>query len=126
MNELFKAGSQDEGEVRRNEAIDMYLQGLKVSDICRAVGRSRGWFYQTLRRFQQGSRAELNSKSRALKVVHNRTKKDVGATIVRIRQTITNGQDPELHYANIGADSITAELKRLKLKPLIGPPSIGF
>ncbi len=32
MNESLKAESQDEGEVRRNEAIDMYLQGLKVSD----------------------------------------------------------------------------------------------
>ena len=87
MNELRKAEGQDEGEVWRNEAIDMYLQGLKVSDICRAVGRSRSWFYQTLKRYQQGGRAELKSKSRAPKVVHNRTKKDVEATIVRIRQT---------------------------------------
>jgi len=117
MNELLEAESQDEGEVRRNDAIDMYLQGLKASDICRAVGRSRGWFYQTLKRYQQGGRAGLKSKSRAPKVVHNRTKKDMEATIVRIRETITNGQDPELRYANIGADSIAAELKRLKLKP---------
>ncbi|MCB0194184.1 MAG: helix-turn-helix domain-containing protein, partial [Anaerolineae bacterium] len=68
MNEMRKADSQDEGEVRRNEAIDMYLQGLKVSDICRAVGRSRGWFYQTLKRYQQGGRTGLKSKSRAPKV----------------------------------------------------------
>ncbi len=117
MNELLEAESQEEGEVRRNEAIDMYLQGLKVSDICRAVGRSRSWFYQTLKRYQQGGRSELKSKSRAPKAVHNRTKKDMEAAIVRIRETITNGQDPELRYANIGADSIAAELKRLKLKP---------
>ena len=117
MNELLEAESQDEGEVRRNEAIDMYLQGLKVSNICRAVGRSRGWFYQTLKRYQQGGRAALKSKFRAPQVVHNRTKKDVEATIVRIRETITSGQDPELRYANIGADSIAAELKRLKFKP---------
>ena len=94
MNELFKAGSQDEGEVRRNEAIDMYLQGLKVSDICRAVGRSRGWFYQTLKRYQQEGRAGLRSKSRAPHRVHNRTDRAVEATIIRLRQTITEGQDP--------------------------------
>jgi transposase InsO family protein len=35
------------------------------------------------------------------------------ATIVRIRETITQGQDPALRYANIGADSIASELRRL-------------
>jgi transposase InsO family protein len=117
MNELLNKKGQDEGEVLRNEAIDLYLQGLKVTDICRALGRSRGWFYQTLRRYQQGGRAGLRSKSRAPHMVHNRTNKDVEATIIRIRKTITDGQDPELRYANIGADSIALELKRLKMRP---------
>ena len=75
MKELVQAEDQDDGEASRNEAIDMYLQGLKVSDICRALGRSRSWFYETLKRYQQRGRAGLKSKSRAPHVVHNRTKK---------------------------------------------------
>lgn len=117
MNELVPAEDQDDGEALRNEAIDLYLQGLNVTEICRALERSRSWFYETLKRYQQSGRAGLKSKSRAPHVVHNRTKKDVEGAIVRIRQTITAGQDPELRYANIGADSIAFELKRLKLTP---------
>jgi len=117
MNKLVQAEGPDDGEVWRNEAMDLYLQGLKVTDICRALERSRSWFYETLKRYQQSGRAGLKSQSRAPHVVHNRTKKEVEAAIVRIRQTITTGQDPELRYANIGADSIALELKRLKLKP---------
>ncbi|HXV43718.1 MAG TPA: helix-turn-helix domain-containing protein [Anaerolineae bacterium] len=110
-------GRQDKGETVRHEAIDLYLHGLKPTEICRALGRSRSWFYQVLDRYRQGGRAGLQSQSRAPHVVHNRTKQEVEAAIVRIRQTIANGQDPELRYANLGADSIAAELKRLKLKP---------
>lgn len=117
MNELRQAEGQDEGEAVRQEAIDRHLRGQKVSDICRAIGRSRSWFYETLHRYQREGRAGLKSKSRSPHVVHNRTKDDMEATIVHIRQTITGGRDPELRYANIGADSIAFELKRLHLVP---------
>lgn len=117
MNELIRAEGHADGEALRNEAIDLYLQGLHVTDICRALERSRSWFYETLQRYRQGGRAALKTKSRAPHVVHNRTPQTVEAAIVRIRQTITTGHDPELRYANIGAESIARELKRLNLKP---------
>lgn len=116
-DEMLPDTGQDEDEILRNEAIDMYLHGLKPTKIYRTLGRSRSWFYKTLERYQVGGRAALQTRSRAPHVVHNRTKKDVEATIVRIRQTIANGQDPELRYANLGADSIALELKRLKIDP---------
>ncbi len=108
---------QDKAEVLRNEAIDMYLQGQKITEICRKLGRSRPWFYKTLNQYRQGGRAGLESQSRAAHRVHNRTKKKVEQAIVHIRKTITEGQDPELRYANIGADSIALELKRLEIEP---------
>ncbi|MFN8458141.1 MAG: hypothetical protein U0401_26410 [Anaerolineae bacterium] len=49
--------------------------------------------------------------------MHNPDEKEVEEAIVCIRQTITSGQDPELRYANMGAESIALELKRLKLTP---------
>ncbi|MFN8458142.1 MAG: helix-turn-helix domain-containing protein [Anaerolineae bacterium] len=64
MKELIQAEDQDDSEASRNEeAIDMYLQGLKVTDICRALTRSRSWFYETLKRYQQGGQVGLKSKS---------------------------------------------------------------
>ena len=108
---------QDKAEVLRNEAINMYLQGQKITDICRKLGRSRPWFYKTLDQYRQGGRAGLESQSRAAHRVHNRTPKKVERAIVRLRETIMTGQDPELRYANIGADSIALELKRMEIKP---------
>ncbi|NOZ05584.1 MAG: transposase, partial [Chloroflexi bacterium] len=75
------------------------------------------WFYNTLRHYQQGGRAALSSRSRAPHTVHNRTPVEVEQAIIRIRETIMAGNDPELRYANYGADMIAAELKRTGFTP---------
>jgi transposase InsO family protein len=49
--------------------------------------------------------------------VANRTPAAIEAAIVRIRQTIEDGKDPELRSANLGADTIAAELKRAEIEP---------
>jgi hypothetical protein len=41
----------------------------------------------------------------------------VEAAIVRLRKAITTGEDPELRYANIGADALAFELQRAKIMP---------
>lgn len=103
---------QDSEEQRRNEAINLYITGETVIDICQRLGRSRAWFYKTLKRYQLGGRAALASQSRAPRQVHNRTAVEVEQAIVRVRQTIKAGDDPELRYANLGADTIAVELER--------------
>ena len=117
MDEQELAEGQTDGEAIRNEAIDRYLQGQGISQICRELGRSRSWFHQVRKRYRQYGRPGLQEQSRAPHRVHNKTKPKVEAAIVRIRQAISDGQDPELRYANIGADSIAFELNRLDIKP---------
>jgi transposase InsO family protein len=107
----------DSEEQRRNEAINLYIAGEKATDICRQLGRSRTWFYNTLKRYQLGGRAALASRSRAPGTVHNRTPMEVEQAIVRVRETIMAGDDPELRYANIGADTILVELERAGITP---------
>lgn len=102
----------DSEEQRRNEAINLYIAGESATAICRQLRRSRTWFYKTLKRYQLGGRAALASQSRAPRRVHNRTPMAVEQAIVRIRETIMAGDDPELRYANIGADTILVELER--------------
>jgi transposase InsO family protein len=41
----------------------------------------------------------------------------VEAAIVRLRKAITSGEDPELRYANIGADALAFELARAEITP---------
>jgi putative transposase len=103
---------QDAEEQQRNEAINLYIAGEKPINICQQLGRSRTWFYKTLKRYQLGGRAALASRSRAPHRVHNRTAVEVEQAIVRVRETIKAGDDPELRYANIGADTIAIELER--------------
>jgi hypothetical protein len=71
MNE--QGVSQDRGEMLRNEAIDRYIRGEKPSAICRALGRTRRWFYNTLHRYRQYGREGLRTRSRAPYMVHNQS-----------------------------------------------------
>jgi transposase InsO family protein len=117
MNKPIESPEPNPAEIVRHEAIDRYLRGEKPSRICKALSRSRRWFYTVLKRYRQAGRDGLRVKSRAPHQVHNRTPAEVEAAIVRVRQTITGGQEPELRYANIGAETIAFELERLKLTP---------
>lgn len=113
----FQSKREGDAVGLRHEAMDRYLAGEKPSVIARRLGRSRQWFYNTLARYQSEGRAGLESRSRAPHRVHNRTPADVEEAIVRIRQTITSGSDPQLRYANFGADMIASELRRLEMQP---------
>lgn len=102
---------------KRHTAIDMYIAGTNPTCICRELGRSRAWFYKTLRRYQDSGRAGLDSRSRAPRHVANRTPEALEEAVVRVRETISGGTDPDLRYANRGADSIASELEHAQLRP---------
>ncbi len=107
----------DEEASLREEAVNRYIAGQSPSEIARQLGRSRAWFYQVLTRYRTGGRAALTSQSRAPRHVHNQTAANLVEAVVRIRKLIETGEDPELCYANLGADSIAAELLRSGLNP---------
>jgi transposase InsO family protein len=116
MNEV-QTTAADQDELLRQAAINRYLRGEKPARICKVLGRSRRWFYTTLQRYRQAGYAGLRTRSRAPYHVHNRTPTEMEAAIVRVRQTIATGQDPELRYASLGADTIAFELKQAQLSP---------
>lgn len=109
--------AENQATQKRNRAIDLYIRGEKPAEICSKLGRSRRWFYYILSRYQAGGREALNSRLRAPNRVHNRTSTGVENAIVRTRKLILSGEDPELRYANLGADALAFELKRSGLQP---------
>lgn len=111
MKQTEPLQSHDPEAQVRAEAINRYLVGEKPTEICRGLKRSRTWFYKTLRRYQQGGRAGLNSRSRRPQHSVKQTDEKLEAAIVRIRKAITEGEDPALRYGNIGADTIASELE---------------
>ncbi len=116
-NQAPLQSNHDAQEAVRQRAIDLFIAGKKPSQICWEVGRSRAWFYQTLERYRNGGRAGLASRSRAPKRVSNRTAEAIEAAVVRVRQTILSGEEADLRYASIGANTIAAELKRADIAP---------
>lgn len=117
MKESEPLQSHDPEAQLREEAMNRYIAGEKPAGICRALGRSRTWFYKALRRYQQGGRAALRSQSR--RPCHLPTKIDeaVEAAIVKIRRLITTGEDPVLRYSNVGAETIASELAKAGFTP---------
>ncbi len=109
--------SHDPEARMREEAINRYIAGEKPSTICREIGRSRTWFYKALSRYQQSGREGLESQSRRPKRIAKQTDEAIEAAIVRVRQTITRGEDPVLRYGNIGAEMIASELEKAGLAP---------
>ncbi len=103
--------------VRREQAINRWIAGEKPTTICRALQRSRPWFYKALKRYQQKGRAGLADHSRAPKHVHNRIPVATEEAIERLRRTILAGEDPELRYADIGADALANELRLAEITP---------
>lgn len=109
--------SNDPEAQLREEAINRYIAGERPGAISQALGRSRGWFYKTLSRYRRGGRAGLVSQARVPHRIANRLDEWTETAIIRIRQSITGGQEPALRYSNIGAETISSELQRAGLKP---------
>lgn len=109
--------NQEDCEALRNQAIDLYLQGKRPTEIARALGRSRQWFYDTLERYQREGRGGLRKKSRRPHQTPQKTAPEIEAAIVRTRKLIVSGKDPVLRYGNYGAEALAAELRRAGMEP---------
>lgn len=73
----------------RRTIIEIDLDGLNVSEFCRAHGISR-WFFYDLRRRVAADPDALEPRSRAPHHVANRTPDEVEDTIVALRKTLTD------------------------------------
>lgn len=105
-------GARNEDDLKR-EAIERYLQGDKVSRICRDLGRSRQWFYKWLKRQRTGDLRWFEENSRAAHRFPNRIAPELEKQIVQIRQRLMNTR-----YAQVGANAINWELGKRGLDPL--------
>lgn len=94
--------------VQRIEAIRRKLAREPVSTICRAVGRSRPWFYRWWGRYQQDGSAGLADRSHRPKNPAGHISSALEQAILAIRQRLWKQR-----YATRGAPSIARELEFL-------------
>jgi transposase InsO family protein len=83
----MKEHPHSEEEVRQ-KAIDLYLSGWKIANICTALGRSQSWFYKWLQRFHEDEESWYQDRSR---IPHHQPCKIAPETeqvIVQTRKTL--------------------------------------
>lgn len=100
-------------EHRRIQAISLYLQGKSPGAICKALGRSRPWFYKWLKAYHPSSAHWAQSRSRAPKRLPTRTGTRIIQLVCSLRQRLVKAK-----YSQKGAVAIQWELERLGIRPL--------
>ena len=98
---------------QRIDAISRFLRGEPATTICRALGRSRRWFYKWLRRFDPGDPRWAQSRSRAPQHLARRTAEAVVQLVCTIRKQLLTTP-----YAQRGAVAIQWQLQQLGVEPL--------
>lgn len=98
---------------RRTQAISLYLQGKSPGAICKALGRSRPWFYKWLKAYDPSNPAWPKGQSRAPKRLSTRTGSRIVGLVCSIRQRLVKAK-----YSQKGAVAIQWELQRLGVRPL--------
>lgn len=102
-----------EEQERRIHAIRRFLQGDRVRGLCRALGRSRQWFYYWLRRYRLDDPTWAQTRSRAPHRRPTKTPEAVERMVCAIRQRLATTK-----YAQRGALAIQWHLRQLGVEPL--------
>ena len=109
----------------RQQAVALYLQGRKKSEIARKMQRSRRWVYRWINRYERDSpTVSLQDYSRAPKHLRWAYPERIKRMVIQIRQERERGKRAKYQYALVSAQSIYYELRELHVSPLPSPRTI--
>ena len=109
----------------RKQAIVLYLQGWKKSEIARKLQRSRAWVHRWIGRYEAGSpTVSLQNHSRAPKHVRWAYPERIKRVAIQLRMERECGKRAKYQYALVSAQAIYYELRELHVFPLPSPRTI--
>lgn len=109
----------------RQQAIALYLQGWKKSEIARKVQHSRPWVHRWISRYcPDAPMVSLQDHSRAPKHIGWAYPERIKRTILQIRVERERGKRAKYQYALVSAQAIYYELRELHISPLPSPRTI--
>jgi IS30 family transposase len=109
----------------RQQAIALYLQGRKKSEIARKVQRSRPWVHWWISRYRcEAPLVSLQDHSRAPKHISWTYPERIKRMVLRIRVERERGKRTKYQYALVSAQAIYYELRELHVSPLPSPRTI--
>src|SRR5689334_17363398 len=95
----------------RQQAIALYVQGWKKSEIARKVQRSRRWVHRWIGRYEPDApTVSLQDHSRAPKQMAKVYPERIKQMVIRIRQERETGKRTKYQYALVSAQAIYYEL----------------
>jgi hypothetical protein len=99
--------------ILRQQAVELYLKGVPISDIVDKLGRTRQWVHKWLARYRsEGGDDWYHSKSRSPKQARNRTPPKEEELVINVRKALADRR-----YSQTGALSIMYEIEGMGLKP---------
>ena len=99
--------------ILRQQAVELYLKGIPISDIVDKLGRTRQWVHKWLTRYRtEGGDDWYHSKSRSPKQARNRTPPKEEELVINVRKALADRR-----YSQTGALSIMYEIEGMGLKP---------
>ena len=99
-------------EQRRQRAIDRYLAGDPIEDICRAVACSKSWLYKWRDRYLATDPSWSAALSRRPSAPPTKTPQRIAQVVVALRQTLAQ------HGQSCGAASIQQALAQQGIEPV--------
>lgn len=109
----------------RKQAIVLYLQGWKKSEIARKMQRSRRWVQRWIGRYEpEAPTKSLQDHSRAPKHTPWAYPEGIKRMVLKIRMEREYGKRAKYQYALVSAQAIYYELRELGISPLPTPDTI--
>jgi putative transposase len=109
----------------RQQAIALYLQGWKKSEIARKVQRSRPWVCRWITRYEgDAPTVSLQNHSRAPQRTSWSYPDRIKRMVIQLRMERERGKRAKYQYALVSAQAIYYELKELPVSPLPSPRTI--
>ncbi|HET9905709.1 MAG TPA: helix-turn-helix domain-containing protein [Anaerolineales bacterium] len=103
----------------RKQAVALYLQGRKKSEIARMLQRSRPWVNRWIERYRaEAPRLSLRDRSKAPKQRRCAYPDRIKRMVLQIREEREQGQRSKYQYALVSAQAIYYELRELGVSPL--------
>jgi hypothetical protein len=105
-------------EHHRQRAIDRYLAGAPIEDICRALACSKSWLYKWRERYLATDPSWSAALSRSPRTAPTKTSQHIAQVVVALRQTLAQ------HGKGRGAASIQQALAQEGIEPVPSPRTI--
>ena len=97
----------------RKEAIRRYLSGEPPKSIYESLKKSKRWFFKWLVRYQKTNPDWFKDQSKAPHIITAKVDEDVENLVISVRKRLE-----DIKYAQIGANNIQWEIKKLDIEPL--------